>query len=57
MKLTLNEKRQTKALTRNQEIVTITHPVTKDFKGLDAQVRDEDKVVNFNISDCKPKHK
>ena len=57
MKLTLNEKRQTNALTRNQEIVTITHPITKDFKGLDAQVWDEDKVVNFNISDCKPKHK
>ena len=38
MKLTLNENRQTNALTKNQEIVTITHLITKDFKGLDAQV-------------------
>ena len=37
-KLTLNEKRQNKRFDQKSRIVTITHPISKDFYGLDAQV-------------------
>ena len=57
MKIDLEWKETNYRFDQKSRIVTITHPITKDFKGLDAQVWDEDKVVNFNISDCTPEHK
>ena len=33
----------------NKNFVSITHPITKKFKVIDAQVWSEDRVVNYNI--------